>query len=75
MPGLHNRPVELASRHPWLWGVYFGILVGVAVILLSALLRGFRPELLLLGLILMIVFGALGLIGGIVRRYTPGGPT
>ncbi len=68
-------PLELASRHPWLWGVYFGGLVAVAVVLLSAVTRGFRPELLLLGLILLLAFGAVSVIGHVVRRHTPGGPT
>ena len=69
------RPIELAHRHPWLWGVYFGILVGGAVVVVSAAVRGFRPGLLLVGLVLLLVFGGLGLLGGLFRRYSAGGPT
>lgn len=62
------------SEHPWLWGVYFGVAVGAAVVVLSALVRGFTPGLLLVGLVLLIVFGGLGLLGGLYRRYRPRGP-
>jgi len=53
----------------------FGLFVAGAVVSLSAATRGFRPELLLLGLILLVAFGAVGAIGHVVGRYTPGGPT
>jgi|GEM_PF-5549754 len=75
MPASSVGPVELASRHPWLWGVYLGVLVGGAVVLLSALIHGFRPGLLLIGLVLLIGFGGLGVLSGFLGRYTAGGPT
>jgi hypothetical protein len=75
MPAFRTRPAQLASRHPWLWGVYLGAVIGLAVVLLSALKGGFRPALLLVGLVLLLVFGGIAVIGGFAGRYTPGGPT
>jgi len=75
MLALQLHPFQLASRHPWLWGIYFGALTGAAVVLLSAVKGGFTPGLLLVGLVLALVFGGIAAIGGLVRRYAPGGPT
>lgn len=74
MPELPLRPVQWVTHHPWLWGVYLGIVVAATVVLLSAITRGFRPGLLLLGVVLLIAFGGLGAIGALLRRYNPGGP-
>ena len=63
------------SRRPWLWGVYLGLFVGGGVVVLSALRYGFSPVLLLLGGVLVFVFGGIGLIGALIRRSAPGGPT
>jgi len=74
MPDLPLRPRRWHSGRPWLWGVYLGIAVGGAVVLLGAMMRGFQPGLLLVGLVLLIVFGGIALLGELVRRYTPRGP-
>jgi hypothetical protein len=55
---------------PWLWGVGFGLLVGGAVVFLNALRYGFSPPLLILGMVLVIAFGALALVGAIAGRRT-----
>jgi hypothetical protein len=63
VPAFHARPAQSASRHPWLWGVYLGLLSGCAVVFLSAIKSGFRPELLLVGIVLLLVFGGIAVIG------------
>jgi hypothetical protein len=55
---------------PWLWGVILGVLVGGGVILGSSLRYGLSAPLLVLGLVLLVVFGALGLVGAVVGRRT-----
>jgi hypothetical protein len=52
----------------WLWGVILGVLVGGGVILGSSLRYGFSSPLLVLGLVLLVVFGAVGLLGDVVGR-------
>jgi len=74
MPDLPLRPWQWHAGRPWLWGVYLGIAVGGAVVFFSSMTHGFRPGLLLVGLILLIVFGGIALLGELVRRYTPRGP-
>lgn len=69
------RPAQVASDHPWIWGVAFGFVVAVAVLIVSGAEHGIRASNVLLALVLFIGFGLLGVIGGLVRRYTPGGPT
>jgi hypothetical protein len=54
----------------WLWGVGFGLLVGGAVVLLSALRYGLSAPLLLLGMVLVLTFGSLAIVGAIARRRT-----
>jgi hypothetical protein len=54
----------------WLWGVILGLLVGGGVVLLNTMRYGFSTPLLLLGLVLAVVFGALGLLGAVVSRRT-----
>ncbi len=67
-------PAQVVSDHPWMWGVGFGFVVAVAVLAVSAAEHGMRASNALLALVLFIGFGLLGLIGGLIRRYTPGGP-
>lgn len=46
----------------WLWGLAFGLLIGVSVVILSAARSGFSAPLVLLGIVLVIAFGALGVV-------------
>lgn len=62
------------SRYPWAWGVSFGLVVGSGVLAVTTLRYGFHASNVVLGLIVFIVFGLLGLVGGVARRYSPGGP-
>jgi hypothetical protein len=55
---------------PWLWGVGFGLVVGGAVVLLSAVRHGFSLGLLVLGLVLAFAFGAMAVVGAVARRRT-----
>ena len=48
-----------------------GLVIGGAVVMLSSLRHGFSAPLLLLGLVLAIVFGALALVGAVARGRTP----
>ena len=57
-----------------MWGVTFGLVVAAAVLLVSGAEYGLRASNAMLALVLFIGFGVLGVIGAIVRRYTPGGP-
>ena len=68
-------PVTYSRPPAWLWGVYFGMFTGGGVVLLGSLMYGFRPELLLLGGMLVLAFAIISLFSGFVSRYTPGGPT
>lgn len=68
------HPARLVAEHPWIWGVAFGFVVAVAVLIVSAAEHGIRASNVLLALVLFIGFGLLGAIGGLFRRYTPGGP-
>jgi hypothetical protein len=75
MPAVHDTPWRWASDHPWIWGLSFGMIVGGGVFLLSTLKFGFRFSNLILGLVVFITFGLLGFVGGLLRGFTPGGPT
>jgi len=55
---------------PWIWGLILGVLVGGGVVLVSSIRVGFSAPLLMLGLVLLVVFGALGLVGSVVSRRT-----
>jgi hypothetical protein len=66
---------EWVSRNPWFWGICFGLVIGACVVVISAVKSGFTLGLLVLGLVLLVVFGGIALIGAFARRYTPGGPT
>lgn len=74
MPEIPHRPSALVSDHPWIWGVGFGFLVAAAVLVVSAAEHGIRASNVILALVVFVGFGLLGLIGAVVRRYTPGGP-
>lgn len=69
--------MPVAYSHPpsWLWGVCFGLFIGGGVVLAGTLKFGFQPALFLLGGVLVIVFAIMGLVSGLMSRYTPGGPT
>ena len=56
-------------------GLSFGLLVGGGVFTLSSLKFGFRFSNVMLALVVFITFGLLGFTGGLLRRFTPGGPT
>jgi hypothetical protein len=75
MPAVPEMPRRWASDHPWIWGLSFGVIVGGGVFLLSTLRFGFRFSNLMLGLVVFITFGLLGSLGGLLRGFTPGGPT
>jgi len=55
----------------WLWGVGLGLVVGGAVVLVSSVRYGFSAPLLLLGMVLVVGFGALAAVAGATRRRTP----
>jgi len=55
---------------PWIWGLILGVLVGGGVVLVSSIRVGFSAPLLMLGLVLLVVFGALGLVGSVVSQRT-----
>jgi len=75
MPAVQDRSSRWTSDHPWIWGLSFGVIVGGGVFLLSTLKFGFRVSNLVLGLVVFTTFGLLGFMGGLLRRFTPGGPT
>jgi hypothetical protein len=52
----------------------FGLIVGASVLIASSVQYGFRSSNLLLAIVIFVGFGLLGMIGELVRRYTPGGP-
>ena len=70
-----DLPSRWISDRPWIWSLSFGVLVGGGVFLLSTLKFGFRISNLILGVVVFIAFGLLGFLGGLMRMYTPGGPT
>jgi hypothetical protein len=74
MPELDSGIPQWVSRNPWLWGVTFGLVIAAGVVVISAIKSGLTPGLLLLGLVLLVVFGGIALIGAFARRYTMGGP-
>jgi hypothetical protein len=55
---------------PWLLGVGFGLLVGGAVVLLSALRYGLSAPLLLLGVVLALGVGGLAVLAAFARWRT-----
>jgi hypothetical protein len=75
MPAVPRLPSRWISDRPWIWGLSFGLLVGGGVFILSTLKFGLRFSNLMLGLVVFITFGLLGFVGGLLRRFTPGGPT
>jgi len=59
-----------ARVDPWVYGVILGLCVGGGVVIVSSILYGFSAPLLLLGLVLLVVFGGLGLVSALVTRRT-----
>ena len=55
----------------WLWGVGLGLVVGGAVVLLSSVRYGFSAPLLLLGMVLVVGFGALAALAVVAGRRSP----
>ena len=55
---------------PWVYGLILGLCVGGGVVLVSSILYGFSAVLLLIGIVLVIGFGGLGLMGAVVGRKT-----
>jgi hypothetical protein len=74
MGATDNWVPQWVSDHPWSWGVMFGAIVGGGVLILSTLKYGFRLSNLILGVVVFIAFGLLGFVGGLARRFAPGGP-
>jgi len=52
------------------YGLILGLCVGGGVVIVSTILYGFSAPLLLLGLVLLVAFGALGLVSALVSRRT-----
>jgi hypothetical protein len=75
MPAYFDRLPDWSARHPWIWGLLFGLFVGGGVIVLSTLKFGLRASSVILGVVIFVAFGLLGIVGGVFRRFTPGGPT
>ena len=59
-----------ARVDPWVYGLILGLCVGGGVVLVGSILYGLSASLLLLGLILLVVFGGLGLVSALVNRRT-----
>jgi hypothetical protein len=75
MPAKDNRPPQWAQDRPWIWGLTFGLIVGGGVLILSTIRYGIRLSNLILALVVFVAFGLLGFVGGLMRRFTLGGPT
>jgi hypothetical protein len=60
----------MPNTHPWLWGLILGVCVGGGVVLVSSLRYGFSAPLLVLGVVLVVGFGGLALVGAVVSRRT-----
>ncbi len=74
MPVANAGRPEPVTRFPWMWGVSFGLVVGFGVLAISTSRYGLRISNLVLGVVVFIVFGLVGIVGGVARRHTPGGP-
>ena len=59
-----------ARPDPWIYGLILGLCVGGGVVLVSTIRYGFSVDLLLIGIVLVIGFGGLGLMGAVVGRKT-----
>jgi hypothetical protein len=62
--------MPVARVDPWVYGLILGLCVGGGVVLVSSLRYGLSAPLVLLGLVLLIVFGGLGLMSAVVARRT-----
>jgi len=55
---------------PWVYGLILGLCVGGGVVLVSSIRYGLSAPLVILGLVLVVVFGALGVMSAVVARRT-----
>ena len=62
--------MPVARVDPWVYGLILGLCVSGGVVIVSTILYGFSGPLLLLGLVLLVAFGALGLVSALVSRRT-----
>lgn len=62
--------MPIARVDPWVYGLILGLCVGGGVVLVSSIRYGLSAPLVLLGLVLLIVFGGLGLMSAAVSRRT-----
>ncbi|HEY6116892.1 MAG TPA: hypothetical protein VI172_13130 [Candidatus Dormibacteraeota bacterium] len=53
-----------------MYGLILGLCVGGGVVIVSSIRYGLSVPLLILGLVLLVVFGALGLMSAVVARRT-----
>ena len=53
-----------------MYGLILGLCVGGGVVLVSSIRYGLSGPLLVLGLVLLVVFGGLGLMSAVVARRT-----
>jgi hypothetical protein len=54
----------------WHWGVALGLCVGAGVVAIGAVRYGLSAPLLIIGVVLVVVFGGLALMGPFVGRRT-----
>jgi hypothetical protein len=62
--------MPVARVDPWVYGLILGFCVGGGVVLVSAIRYGLSAPLIILGLVLVVVFGGLGLMSAVVTRRT-----
>jgi hypothetical protein len=62
--------MPIARVDPWVYGLILGLCVGGGVVLVSSIRYGLSAPLVILGLVLLVVFGALGLMSEVVARRT-----
>ncbi|HEY3085584.1 MAG TPA: hypothetical protein VGK28_09010 [Candidatus Dormibacteraeota bacterium] len=55
---------------PWAFGLILGLCVGGGVVLVNSLRYGISAPLLVLGMVLLVGFGGLALLGAFVSRRT-----
>ena len=54
----------------WQWGLLLGLFVGAGVVVIGSIRYGLSGPLIMLGLVLVIGFGGLALVGPLFRRRT-----
>jgi len=62
--------MPIARVDPWVYGLILGLCVGGGVVLVSSIRYGLSAPLVILGLVLVVVFGALGVMSAVVARRT-----